>query len=89
MVRLRLLRPIGCLHRRPGRRREGVSPPTRMSLPQTCWQCLRSTGRRKEPGKQIQVILEVTDNGTSAFTNYQRVFINVGRWVLHCAQFLD
>jgi len=30
-----------------------------------------------EPGKQIHVILEVTDNGTSALVGYQRVICNI------------
>ncbi|HEX8626640.1 MAG TPA: nucleoside hydrolase-like domain-containing protein [Catenuloplanes sp.] len=30
-----------------------------------------------EPGRQIQIILEVTDNGAPALTHYQRIFINI------------
>ncbi|HLL69224.1 MAG TPA: nucleoside hydrolase-like domain-containing protein [Micromonosporaceae bacterium] len=30
-----------------------------------------------ERGRQIQVILEVTDNGTPALTHYQRIFVNI------------
>jgi hypothetical protein len=30
-----------------------------------------------EPGKQVQVILEVTDDGMPPLTHYQRVFVNI------------
>ena len=30
-----------------------------------------------EPGKQVQIILEVTDSGTPPLTHYQRVFVNI------------
>ena len=30
-----------------------------------------------EPGKQIQIILEVTDNGTPSLVGYQRVICNI------------
>ena len=30
-----------------------------------------------EPGKQVQIILEVTDNGTPPLTGYQRVICNI------------
>jgi hypothetical protein len=30
-----------------------------------------------EPGKQIQIILEVTDNGTPPLTHYQRIICNI------------
>jgi acyl dehydratase len=30
-----------------------------------------------EPGKQVHVILEVTDNGTPALVSYQRVICNI------------
>ncbi|HEX8629815.1 MAG TPA: nucleoside hydrolase-like domain-containing protein, partial [Catenuloplanes sp.] len=30
-----------------------------------------------ERGKQVQIILEVTDNGSPALTHYQRVFVNI------------
>ena len=30
-----------------------------------------------EPGKQIQIILEVTDNGTPPLIGYQRVIYNI------------
>jgi hypothetical protein len=30
-----------------------------------------------EPGKQVHIILEVTDNGRPALTGYQRVICNI------------
>jgi len=30
-----------------------------------------------EPGKQVHIILEVTDNGTPPLTGYQRVLCNI------------
>jgi hypothetical protein len=36
-----------------------------------------SFGVPNEPGRQVHIILEVTDNGTPPLTHYQRVFCNI------------
>jgi hypothetical protein len=36
-----------------------------------------SFGAPNEPGKQVHIILEVTDNGTPPLTRYQRVICNI------------
>ncbi|WP_433933916.1 hypothetical protein AB3662_05720 [Sorangium cellulosum] len=33
----------------------------------------------REPGKQVHIILEVTDKGTPPLTNYQRVVVTIRR----------